>query len=335
MFPGASFHPRPRREWSRLTGSVLGRVRGSGRRARDNDAGTAVRSGTGRDRQDALRHPLGRPAGLPRGCHHDWLCPGKREPGRSARVSARMDQRPLPGRRPGRVGAPAGQPTGRPDGRRWICERAFRLATRRALGPGHARGGLRHPARRALPAPLPRLSRRTLEVAFRKMARLVRLRGSDRAPARQDVPRRFRSEKSSRALGSPPHCGDRPACPASLPQRGLPDRGRRAGGAAAAVRSSAAQIARAPDRLVRARSRHGRRPVRGRHLRWARRLFADRLPDRPSRCAPRPLARWGSDPRAPHRSGARRSQGGSGVDVARPIARLCLLATGLRHLRRL
>src|SRR5205085_1996914 len=83
----------------------------------------------------------------------------------------------------------------------------------------------------------------------------------------------------------------------------------------------AAPMPLAPDRLVRARSLHGRRPVLGRHLRRAVlsgdpacdavrcRLSADRLPDRPSRCAPRPLARWGSDPRAPLRSGARRSQG--------------------------
>ena len=59
MFPGASFHPCPRREWSRLTGSVSDRVLGgSGRRKGDSHAGSAARSGTGRDLEDALRRRL-------------------------------------------------------------------------------------------------------------------------------------------------------------------------------------------------------------------------------------------------------------------------------------
>ncbi len=104
----------------------------------------------------------------------------------------------------------------------------LRTGVRRLRRSPHDRAGLRHPARRHLPARLPRVSRWTPALALRALARRGRVHVRDRAPAPEDGARRRGAEQRARGLDPAGRRADRGEHPARLDQRDLPRRDRRA-----------------------------------------------------------------------------------------------------------
>ena len=210
--------------------------------------------------------------------------------------------------------------------------------------PVHDRAGLRPPAR-GPPAPcFPRVPERTARAPRGASRRRRGVFGGGRRAGRQDAARRRRQRQPARRRGGT-RCGQYgPRRSARNTERPRPDRRRPARRPPANLRSPAATLDRAADRLLRARARDDRGPSAGRcagairvrdhpagHLRRDRDR-PGRLPDRAARRPARSLRGRRLRRRAGRRSGTDRPPGRPLPGARRSVPGDRLLAAGVREL---